>query len=69
LKTYQSPFEVVYTKPLKHALDLVSLTKLPGLNVAAKHMTDRVKQIHEEERLNLEQANGKYKDAPIQSGE
>lgn len=26
-------------------------------------MADRVKQIHEEERLNLEQANGKYKDA------
>jgi hypothetical protein len=61
--TGKSPFEVVYTKLLKHALDLVLLPKLLGLNVAAEHMVDRVQQIHEKVRLNLEQANEKYKDA------
>jgi hypothetical protein len=61
--TGKSPFEVVYIKPPKYALDLVPISKLPGLNVAAEHMADRVQQIHEEVRLNLEQANDKYKDA------
>jgi hypothetical protein len=41
----------------------VPLPKLSGLNVAAEYMADRVQQIHEEVRLNLEQANDKYKDA------
>lgn len=61
--TSKSPFEIVYTKPPKHALDLGLLPKLQGLNVAAEHMADRVQQIHEEVRLNLGQANCKYKDA------
>jgi hypothetical protein len=61
--TCKSPFEAVYTKPPNHALDLVPLPKLPGLNVAAEHMADRVQQIYEEVRLNLEQANDKYKGA------
>ncbi len=61
--TGKSLFEIVYTKPPKHALDLIPIPKLPGLNIVVEHMVDWVQQIREEVRLNLEHANCKYKDA------
>jgi hypothetical protein len=61
--TGKSLFEVVFTKPPKHALDLVPLSKLLSLSVAAEDMAERVQQIQEEVRLNLEQANSQYKAA------
>jgi hypothetical protein len=52
--TGKSPFEVVYTKPPKYALHLVSLLKLLGLSLAAENMAKRVQKIKEDVRLNLD---------------
>jgi hypothetical protein len=59
--TGKSPFEVVYTKLPKHALDLVPLPKLPSLSLEAESMAKWVQKIQEELHLNLEKANSKYK--------
>lgn len=59
--TGKTPFQVVYCQPPKHALDLVPLPKLLGMNISAKHMADRVLAIQEEVRKNLKATNAKHK--------
>jgi hypothetical protein len=61
--TGKTPFQVVYYQPPSHALDLVPLPRLPGMNIAAKHMANRFKAIQEEVCKKLEASNAKYKAA------
>jgi hypothetical protein len=65
MSTGKSPLEVVYTKSPKHALDLVLLPKLPSLSLTAENLAEWLQQIQEDVRLNLEQANDKYKEMAI----
>jgi hypothetical protein len=64
--TGKTPFQVVYYQPPSHALDLVPLPRLPGMNIAAGHMANRFKAIQEEVRKKLEASNAKYKAATDQ---
>jgi hypothetical protein len=41
--TGKTPFQVVYYQPPSHALDLVPLPRLPGMNIAAGHMANGLK--------------------------
>lgn len=61
--TSKSPFHIVYTSIPQHVVDLVPLPKLPRQSIAADHMVDKIAQLHEEVKLNLEKANVKYKEA------
>uniref|UniRef100_A0A5B7BER3 RNA-directed DNA polymerase n=1 Tax=Davidia involucrata TaxID=16924 RepID=A0A5B7BER3_DAVIN len=61
--TKKTPFEIVYTKPPKQALDLAPLPKLPGSSIAAENFADRYYTIQEEVKQNLEKANNLYKAA------
>lgn len=66
--TSKTPFKIVYTKPPKHALDLVPLLKLPGLSVVARNTAKRIQKVKTKVRQNLEQANSKYKAAANKHG-
>nr|TKR90000.1 hypothetical protein D5086_0000237970 [Populus alba] len=55
--------KLLHCQPPSHALDLVPLPKLPGMSIAAEHMVDWIKAIQEEERMNLEESNARYKAA------
>ena len=59
--TSQTPFKIDYTKPPKHALDLVPLLKLLGLGMVAENMVEKIRKVQTKVRQNLEQANSKYK--------
>jgi hypothetical protein len=65
--TRKSPFEIVYGRTPKHAIDLADLPKLRGVSVAAKHLAKRVKSIQEEVRQPLEEFYAKYKTAASKS--
>jgi hypothetical protein len=41
--TGMAPFEVVYGRTLRLAVDLTALPKLSGASVAAEHLAERVK--------------------------
>ena len=55
------PLEIVYIRPPLHTLDLVLLPKLPGKNIIANHMVDKVINVHEEVKKKLEESTTKYK--------
>ncbi|KAJ4719144.1 Transposon Ty3-I Gag-Pol polyprotein [Melia azedarach] len=59
--TGKTAFEVVYLQPPHHALDLVTLSALPGVSKAAENMAEKIQKVQEEVRANLEAANEKYK--------
>ena len=59
----KSPFSVVYTKALSHALDLAQLSKGMEFNVATKHMAEQHQAITAKVREKIEKANEKYKEA------
>lgn len=59
----KTPFEIVYTQPPKHTLDLVPLPKLPRLSTATENMAERFKQVHSNVCLNLKKENSRYKQA------
>lgn len=66
--TSKTLFKIVYTKPPKHALDLVPLPKLLGLSVAARNMAKRIQNVQTKVGQSLEQANSKYKVAANKHG-
>jgi len=61
--TRKAPFEVVYGRTLRLAVDLAALPKLPGASVAAEHLAERVKATQEEVCQHLEKSYAKYKAA------
>jgi hypothetical protein len=61
--TGKAPFEVVYGKTPRFAIDLANLPKLPKASIVAKHLAERVKSTHKEARQHLEKSYAKYKEA------
>jgi hypothetical protein len=61
--TGKAPFEVVYRKTPRLAIDLTNLPKLPGASIVAKHLAERVKSTHEEVHQHLKKSYAKYKEA------
>jgi len=59
--TGKASFEVVYGRTPRHAVDLISLPKLPGASVAAEHLAEQMKATQEEVRQHLEESYAKYK--------
>jgi hypothetical protein len=61
--TGKAPFEVVYRRTPRLAVDLAALPKLPGAIVAVKHLAERVKATQDGVRQHLEESYAKYKTA------
>lgn len=59
--TRKTPFEVVYTSPLKHTLDLIRLPSTTDVDGNAEESAERIQRIHNEVKKNLEDANSRYK--------
>jgi ribulose kinase len=57
----KSPFEIVYGRTLKLAVNLATLPKLPRASVAMKHLAEHVKSTQEEVCQHLEESYAKYK--------
>jgi muramidase (phage lysozyme) len=58
--TRKAPFEVIYGRTPRLAVDLAALPKLPRASVAAKHLAERVKATQEGVRQHLEESYAKY---------
>jgi len=61
--TGKAPFEVVYGRTPRLAVDMVALPKLPGASVAAEHLAERVKATQKGVSQHLEKSYAKYKAA------
>lgn len=59
--TSKTPFEIVYTCPLRHVCDLVVMPTTVGESKVANNTTEKALKIHAEIRPHLEVANAKYK--------
>jgi DNA-binding transcriptional ArsR family regulator len=59
--TRKAPFEVVYGRTLRLAVDLAALPKLSGASVAVEHLAERVKATQEGVCQHLEESYAKYK--------
>ena len=59
--TRKTPFEVVYGRTPRLAVDLAALPKLPGASVATKHLAERVKATQEGVHQHLKESYAKYK--------
>jgi hypothetical protein len=66
--TGKAPFEVVYGRTPRLAIDLAALPKLSGASVVAKHLAKWVKATQEGVRQHLEESYAKYKTAMIRIG-
>ena len=56
------PFEIVYTRPPLHTLDLVPLPKLLEIGIIVNHMVNKVINVHEEVKKKLEESTTEYKE-------
>lgn len=57
--TRKAPFEIVYGRTLRLAVDLVTVPKLPGASVVAEHLTEWAKATQEGVRQHLEESYAK----------
>ena len=61
--TGKAPFEVIYGRTPRFAVDLAALPKLPGASVATEHLAEQVKATQEGVCQHLEESYAKYKTA------
>ena len=62
MSTENAPFEVVYGKTPRLAIDLANLPKLPEASTAVEHLVEHVMSNLEEVRQHLEKSYTKYKE-------